>query len=108
MGSYYGAKIGESAYPQKYTLVGFFLQHDGCMAVGVDDEGRPQTDWTDGFNRKPEAVIEQVNSLPLTKEEKLELVRNGIFPKGIKIESHQYWKGYPRKGMFEGYEHLIK
>jgi hypothetical protein len=113
--AYYGEKIGErGGFIHScggnffFTVTGFFLQHDGCMAVGIrEEDGRVDTGWAYGFNRSPEEVVEQVNGLPLTKDQKLELLRNGIYPAGIKLESHQYYKGYPQKGMFDEYLHLV-
>jgi hypothetical protein len=114
--AYHGEKIGERggfihSYGGNFYFVvtGFFLQGDGCMAVGIrEEDGHVDTGWAYGFNRSKEEVVKQVNALPLTKEQRLELLQNGIYPKEIKIESHQYYKGYPRAGMFDELLHLVE
>lgn len=113
---YDGEKIGErGGFTHRmggnfhFVVSGFLLKEDGCMAVGVmEDGGRINSGWTDGFNRSKAEVVEQVNKLPLTKEEKISLLMNGIYPEELKLEGWLYSYGYPKRGEFDEYLDLVK
>lgn len=92
----------------EYTVLGYLLQSDGVWIVGQYIHKQGLTgEWFAGFNREPEQVMEQVSRLPLTLEQKVELVEQGVFPNECPVEKHHMYIGLPRPGMFEEVKHLV-
>lgn len=108
-------EIGGIRYDERddyrYVVKGYILHHDGCQQIGVfvnPSKNYPATDWADGFGRSPEDVVEMVDRLPLNYEQKLQLLTDGIYPKGLLDHpSLRRLKCRDRSNMFSDVIHLL-